>query len=518
MALDNIKISDLPTAESITSDSLMELALKAPIESEVPYLSRKVSISDLAAIFGSGEEPLGAAQHNAIYRGKCLGTAPTQLQLQAIYNGSFRYIDPETGNYEHIYIGDFWSNDPDDPSEIRWRVAGLNYYYNTGTRETHQSGKAANVFTTNHAVIIPDTPIVSSVNSYDSSSNAKWKTHGGYQYSYFKGYKSNRETFTVDTDGTTKTFTLAHAPAWASAYTTHVYSNYFGSGKNLTVKYMNTISISGSNVTLGVGTGTSARIVELGVPSGQSFSLDTVLRDLAYSGTNQLKLFANDTVQINYQYYDSTYDYLGQAETIINNVFGSEHIVRHEFIAPVESEVYPCTFRGGNDSKFDSKIELPTIKMILGTDKFNDFSYKQYVYPHLFPYTHYNMWSDPKKGADFYVSTETDADGPSIQNHYEEHQLPLFMYDPSLIHPRAAYWFRDYSMVNPVINFKGVKLDNEGVAYYVRELTEIDPMMHIQYAQMSGTGVLIRTAAVGGIRPVFCISNTDNPHSPYTGS
>lgn len=90
-----------------------------------------------------------AIMHNNIYRGKYLGNSVTPEQYQAISSGTF----------EDLYIGDYWTI-----NGVNYRIAGFNYYYYTGDA----------VFTTHHAVIVPDTIL------YTYAMNDTNTTEGGY--------------------------------------------------------------------------------------------------------------------------------------------------------------------------------------------------------------------------------------------------------------------------------------------------------------------------------------------------
>lgn len=92
-----------------------------------------------------------AGAHNAIYRGKNLGTSVTAAQYAAISGGTF----------EDLYIGDYWVIDG-----VNWRIAAFDYYLNCGDQG---SG-----LTTHHAVIVPDT------NLYNHVMNDTNTTEGGY--------------------------------------------------------------------------------------------------------------------------------------------------------------------------------------------------------------------------------------------------------------------------------------------------------------------------------------------------
>lgn len=91
----------------------------------------------------------GAGAHNAIYRGKYLGTAVTAEQYAAISAGTF----------EDLYIGDYWTI-----GGVNWRIAAFDYYLNCGDTNT----------TKHHAVIVPDTCL------YNAQMNTSNVTTGGY--------------------------------------------------------------------------------------------------------------------------------------------------------------------------------------------------------------------------------------------------------------------------------------------------------------------------------------------------
>lgn len=91
----------------------------------------------------------GAGAHNAIYRGKYLGTAVTDEQYAAISAGTF----------EDLYIGDYWTI-----NGVNWRIAAFDYYLNCGDTNC----------TTHHAVIVPDTCL------YTAQMNTSNVTTGGY--------------------------------------------------------------------------------------------------------------------------------------------------------------------------------------------------------------------------------------------------------------------------------------------------------------------------------------------------
>lgn len=90
-----------------------------------------------------------AGAHNAIYRGKNLGTSVTSAQWAAIANGTFT----------DMYIGDYWVI-----GGITYRIAAFDYYYKMGDTSC----------TTHHVVIVPD------ANMYTAKMNETAITTGGY--------------------------------------------------------------------------------------------------------------------------------------------------------------------------------------------------------------------------------------------------------------------------------------------------------------------------------------------------
>lgn len=90
-----------------------------------------------------------AGAHNAIYRGKNLGTSVTSAQYAAISNGTFK----------DLYIGDYWAI-----NGITYRIAAFDYYLNNGDTNC----------TKHHIVIVPDTAL------YNAAMNDTNTTAGGY--------------------------------------------------------------------------------------------------------------------------------------------------------------------------------------------------------------------------------------------------------------------------------------------------------------------------------------------------
>mgnify|MGYP004570807241 CR=1 FL=1 len=90
-----------------------------------------------------------AGAHNAVYRGKNLGTSVTPAQWAEIAGGTFK----------DMYIGDYW-----EIGNVIYRIAAFDYYYKTGDTscETH------------HITLVPDGPVDKQPMNFTGS------TTGGY--------------------------------------------------------------------------------------------------------------------------------------------------------------------------------------------------------------------------------------------------------------------------------------------------------------------------------------------------
>ena len=106
-----------------------------------------------------------AGAHNAIYRGKNLGTSVTTAQYNAI----------KAGTFDDLYIGDYWVI-----NGVTWRIAAFDYYLNCGDSSC----------TTHHAVIVPDSCL------YNHVMNDSNVTTGGYVGSkmYTEGLEQAKTT------------------------------------------------------------------------------------------------------------------------------------------------------------------------------------------------------------------------------------------------------------------------------------------------------------------------------------
>ena len=111
-----------------------------------------------------------AGAHNAICRGKSLGSTVTTAQYAAI----------KAGTFDDLYIDDYWTI-----GGVNYRIAAFDYYLNSGDTSC----------TTHHVVIVPDTCLYNAQMHNTSSGGyeggAANTTAGGYVGSDM--YKSNLE-------------------------------------------------------------------------------------------------------------------------------------------------------------------------------------------------------------------------------------------------------------------------------------------------------------------------------------
>ncbi len=138
------EMADLPDAGSTTWEQLVAATQASADAAKAAQTATEKAVVNLSAVLMNS-----ASAHNAIFRGKSLGSAPTEAQLAAI----------KAGTFEDIYVGDYWAN-----GGVTYRVAGLDYYLRCGDNE----------FTRHHAVIVPDTQL------YTHNMNATNTTEGGY--------------------------------------------------------------------------------------------------------------------------------------------------------------------------------------------------------------------------------------------------------------------------------------------------------------------------------------------------
>ncbi len=169
ISIETKKVTEL-TAFTIPTDSCL-----IPIHDGTGL--KKITFANFRAKAVEGTEakiaPLlfnNAGAHNAIYRGKSLGSTVTTAQYASI----------KAGTFDDLYIGDYWTI-----GSVNYRIAAFDYYLNSGDTSC----------TTHHVVIVPDTCLYNAQMHNTSSggweSGAANTTAGGYVGSDM--YKSNLE-------------------------------------------------------------------------------------------------------------------------------------------------------------------------------------------------------------------------------------------------------------------------------------------------------------------------------------
>lgn len=106
---------------------------RTPFSGVWNWIKSKIEAEDLSPMVYDN-----SGAHNAIYRGKYLGSSVTETQWNAISAGTF----------DDLYVGDYWTI-----GGVNWRIAAFDYYYNCGDTN----------FTKHHAVIVPDTALYTHV-------------------------------------------------------------------------------------------------------------------------------------------------------------------------------------------------------------------------------------------------------------------------------------------------------------------------------------------------------------------
>lgn len=156
----------------------------------------------------------GAGAHNAIYRGKSLGTAVTEAQWAAI----------KAGTFEDMYIGDYWTI-----GGVVYRIAAFDYYLTTG--DTACSA--------HHVTLVPD------ANMYTHVMNDTNITTGAYV-----GSKMYTEGLTQAKTTINSAFGEAHILSHRQYLQNAVTDGYASGGSwyNSTVELMTEQNVYGGKV------------------------------------------------------------------------------------------------------------------------------------------------------------------------------------------------------------------------------------------------------------------------------
>ena len=427
----------------------------------------------------------GGPAHNSVYRGKWLGTAPTEAQLDAIENGSF----------DDLYIGDFWSNSSDPTSnEIRWRIAGFNYFHNVGLH---------NEVLRNHAVIIPDTTLVQSAPSRSSNF---YITQMGYKYNGIRGYS-----------GSYGYIGGSGSSAYINNDTIH---NIDTIPDYVSLVYISGFTIYDSNdQVIQSGAYGAFPIVDYGEdPENPKKGY------IKFSSSNFMPL-SNITIPKS-QWGPKTFEYwlqnlkwyyckysgrggLIEAKQIIFNTFGEEHVMKHETpltYLKLTTNVNPYIPELSIQKEWtEVTVELPTMNMIVGNSSISCYSenkIEEYSFEISKPDNKPQYLNTNQKIYN-QIRLPKNVGSPGFLNNHElgyanSNQLPLFLYDPALIHPGYNYWFQnicwhdDWSFFN-----------NQGFSEHV----ESSFCMMDYWGRLTGW----YGDAQQGLRPYFCLAKYNTP-------
>lgn len=182
-----------------------------------PYLENR---DDLLRIMTAPN----AGAHNAIYRGKYLGTSVTAAQYAAITAGTF----------DDLYIGDYWTI-----GGVNWRIAAFDYWLNCGDTAC----------TDHHVVIVPDNCL------YNAPMNATNTTANGYL-----GSQINQSGLAKANDIIKNAFDRSHIMSRRTYLTTQVTNGIVSNGGwfNDSVTIMCEQMVYGSGIFSPVSNGSNA--------------------------------------------------------------------------------------------------------------------------------------------------------------------------------------------------------------------------------------------------------------------
>ena len=190
---------------------------------------KKITFADFKAEVIAGTEsklaPLiynNAGAHNAIYRGKSLGSSVTTTQYAAI----------KAGTFADLYIGDYWTI-----NKINYRIAAFDYYLNSGDTSC----------ASHHVVIVPDTRL------YSEAMNRTATTEGAYVGSAM--YKTG-----LDSAKTTVKFAFGSHVLKHRVFLANAMANGYASGGawcDSEVELMSERMVYGSSICTPMSNGTS---------------------------------------------------------------------------------------------------------------------------------------------------------------------------------------------------------------------------------------------------------------------
>lgn len=219
------KFPDLALLTQAPDDALLLLHDGTGVK-KIPVANFKADLRELintAQATINAIAATGAGAHNAIYRGKSLGSAVTEAQWAAI----------KAGTFEDMYIGDYWTI-----GGVVYRIAAFDYYYRAGDTD----------MTTHHVTLVPD------ANMYTHVMNDTNITTGAYV-----GSKMYTEGLTQAKTTINSAFGSAHILSHRQFLANAVTDDYESAGSwyDSTVELMTEENVYGGKIFGNVSNGTA---------------------------------------------------------------------------------------------------------------------------------------------------------------------------------------------------------------------------------------------------------------------
>ena len=453
-------------------------------------------------------EPGSGAAHNAVYRGKCLGPAPTAEQYEAIRNNTF----------DDMYVGDYWY---DESEGIHWRIAGFNYYHGIG------NGSPRAKITNYHVVIVPDEPLVEDTfvdeqgvlretQINDSTTIAQTSAYNnaarGFKHPY-TGVVVTEDPPGAGVAGTVSfTLTCKGKPSirsitgWMYVSTipstsggflpeTYCYVQYTGGNYSLNItqdssnpdQWIVEFPCLYYDFTSRLGRLSNSYLRIIGIPQFPEYE------SKGFNYTESLPNFPKNTqLTVCYSYHEEGYGAIDKAEDIIVNKFGKNHLIPFPFGASGSGP-----FAAGNTVTV--RLDLLSTEQITGNGSMSCIGENPQQYDERY-FLSMGYTIEQMKTAFGSYNNAVLNDSRWVLN-----RLPLFVFNPSLIHTGYSYWLSSlysYSGNNKFLP----KTYNPFSTFLTR------------YIVMDEYGNQVVDTVIGkrpgtGIRPYFLLSYTSSPNN-----
>jgi len=438
-------------------------------------------------------EPGSGAAHNAVYRGKCLGPAPTAEQYEAIRNNTF----------DDMYVGDYWY---DENEGIHWRIAGFNYYHGA----CDPLGSSPTKITNYHVVIVPDEPIVDDtfVNEQGELRITQLTASPGQAskgMSTAWGYKYDTGKIVIDEQppvGTSKTLqfeipydrTVANTrlTCWIDVSTIPDGNGGFLPTTNCLVR------VDGGDFLKNKRSETQTYILDCYCVdyTTRLYNYDlTIIQipdypDYVTKGLYYTKSLPNLPVGTelfyDYSYHEDGYGAMDEAVRIITNKFGDNHII--PFCPYVEAQ--------GKKADLLSTEQLTGNGSLSCIGEFGIYEHDQEAMSIILDQQNFNN----RNKFHYAFCSRRQGYGSAGFSEVPSSKLPLFTFNPSLIHTGYNYWLKSFYSNSSFIYFSN---SENFITRFIAMDENGNQVADTDYGQRPGTG----------IRPYFLLSYTSSPNS-----